>query len=187
MDRADQRVALVWIYRGQKPYERLETLRSIDGQHLEFIAVGNAEVQRAAELFSFSRPNVSLQTLDSVSIQAIWKAIPPRTKAVVFWIDDEKRVRPGLPLEMAAPILESDRASERHLHYWDGNALAMSKSIAQTMTVEDITLRDDCLLTMMSDIVEHRGSRLTGSRLRLVFSPLEKFAAMCMEPMGLAS
>jgi hypothetical protein len=186
MDRADQRVALVWIYTGQTPYERLETIGSIDGQHLELIVVGNAEVQRAAELFSFSRPNVSLKALDSVSMQAIWQAIPPTTRAVVFWIDDEKLVSPGFPLEMAAPILESDPALERHLHYWDGNALAISRSIAEAMTLEDMNLRDDCLLTMLSDVVDHRG-RIRGSRVRVMFSPLEKFAAMAMEPMGLAS
>ena len=95
MDRADQKVALVWIYTGQKPSERLETIGSIDGQHLKLIAVGNAEIQRAAELFSFSRPDVSLQTLDSVSMQAIWQAIPPEAKAIVFWIDDEKLVSAG--------------------------------------------------------------------------------------------
>ncbi len=187
MDRADQRVALVWIYTGQDPSERLETIGSIDGQHLELIAVGNSEIQRAAELFSFSRPNVSIQTLNSVSMRAIWQAIPPDTKAVVFWIDDEKLVSPGFPLEMAAPILNSDPASERHLHYWDGNALAISRSIAEAMTLEDINLRDDCLLTMMSDIVDHRVARSTGSRVRAIFSPVEKFAAMAMEPMGLAS
>jgi hypothetical protein len=186
MDRADQRVALVWIYAGQTPYERLETIGSIDGQHLELIAVGNAEVQRAAELFSFSRPNVSLKTLDSVSMQAIWQAIPPKTRAVVFWIDDENLVSPGFALEMAAPILESDPALERNRHYWDGNALAIARSIAETMTLEDMNLRDDCLLTMLSDVVDHRG-RIRGSRVRVMFSPLEKFAAMAMEPMGLAS
>ena len=121
-----EKCGLVWIYTGQKPSERLEAIGSIDGQHLELIAVGNAEVQRAAELFSFSRPDISLQTLDSVSMQAIWQAIPPETKALVFWIDDEKLVSPGFPLKMAAPILESDPARERHLHYWDGNALAIS-------------------------------------------------------------
>ena len=187
MDRADQKVALVWIYTGQKPSERLETIGSIDGQHLKLIAVGNAEIQRAAELFSFSRPDVSLQTLDSVSMQAIWQAIPPEAKAIVFWIDDEKLVSAGFPLEMAAPILESDPARERHLHYWDGNALAISRSIAEAMTLEDMNLRDDCLLSMMSDIVDHRGAQSRGSRVRVMFSPVEKFAAMAMEPMGLAS
>ncbi len=187
MVQTDQKVALVWIYAGQRPSERLETLGSIDGQHLELIAVGNTRVQRAAELFSFSRPNVSLQTLDSVSMRAIWKAIPSGIRAVVFWMDDGKRVSPGFPLEMAAPILESDPTSERHLHYWDGNALAISMSIAEAITLEDMTLRDDCLMTMLSDIVDHRGANVGGSRVRLKFSPLEKYAAMAMEPMGLAS
>ena len=187
MDRLHQRVALVWIYRGQKPSQRLETIGSIDGQHLELIAVGDAEVQRAAELFSFSRPNVSLQTLDSVSMQSIWRAIPPEAQAVVFWLDDEKLVSPGFPLEMAAPILDSDPASDQHLHYWDGNALAMSKAMAEAMTLQDMSLRDDCLLSMMSDMVDHCAASLRGSRVRLMFSPLERFAVMAMEPMGLAS
>jgi len=88
---------------------------------------------------------------------------------------------------MAALILNSDPASERHLHYWDGNALAIYRSIAEAMTLEDINLHDDCLLTMMSDIVGHRGARSRGSHIRVIFSPLEKFAAMAMEPMGVAS
>ena len=186
MDRTDQRVALVWIYAGQNPSQRLETIGSIDGQHLELIAVGNAKVQRAAEMFSFSQPNVSLQTLDSVSMQAIWKAIPSQTRAIVLWMDDEKLVSPGFALDMAAPILGPDPASEQHLHYWDGNALAISRSIAEAITLQDMNLRDDCLLTLMSDIVD-QGARLRGSRVRLMFSPLEKFAAMAMEPIGLAS
>ena len=93
---------------------------------------------------------------------------------------------PGFALDMASPILGSDPASEQHLHYWDGNALAISRSIAEAITLQDMNLRDDCLLTLMSDIVD-RGARLRGSRIRLMFSPLEKFAAMAMEPIGLAS
>ena len=81
----------------------------------------------------------------------------------------------------------TDPARERHLHYWDGNALAISRSIAEAMTLEDMNLRDDCLLSMMSDIVDFRGAGPRGSSVRVMFSPLEKFAAMAMEPMGLAS
>ena len=55
------------------------------------------------------------------------------------------------------------------------------------MTLEDMNLRDDCLLSMMSDIVDFRGAGPRGSSVRVMFSPLEKFAAMAMEPMGLAS
>ena len=186
MDRAVQRVALVWMYAGRNPSERLETIGSIDGRHLELIAVGNVEVQRAAELFSFSHPNLSLRTLDSISMEAIWKAVPSDVKALVFWVDDDKVVDPAFPFEMAAPILGPDPGAEQHLHYWDGNALAVSRSIAEALTLEDMTLRDDCLLTMMSDIVD-RGARLRGSRVRLMFSPLERFVVMAQEPVGLAS
>ena len=71
MGAADRRVVLVWIYLGRNPSERLETVGSIDDARVELIAVGNAEVQKAAGLFTFSRPDVSLQTVDSVSMDAI--------------------------------------------------------------------------------------------------------------------
>ena len=186
MNGTEQRIALVWMYAGRNPRERLETIGSIDGQHIELIAVGNVEVQRAAELFSFSRPNISLRTVDSVSMSAIWQAVPSEVAVLVFWMDDEKLVSPGFSLEMAAPILEGILGEEQHLHYWDGNALAVSRSVAEALMIEDMTLRDDCLLTMLSDIVD-RGARLRGSRVRMMFSPLERFAVMSQEPIGLAS
>ena len=186
MDGAGQLVALVWIYAGRNPSERLETIGSIDGRHLELIAVGNVEVQRAAELFSFSHPNLSLRTLDCISTEAIWKAVPSDAKALVFWVDDDKVVDPAFPFEMAAPNLGPDPGAEQHLHYWDGNVLAVSRSIADALTLEDMTLCDDCLLTVLSDIVD-RGARLRGNRVRLMFSPLERFVVMAQEPVGLAS
>ena len=104
MDAGDRRVALVWIYLGRNPSERLETVGSIDGGRMELVAVGNVEVQKAAELFTFSRPEVSVRTVDSVSMDAIWQAVPTDVGAVVFWMDDEKLVHREFPVEMAAPI-----------------------------------------------------------------------------------
>ena len=186
MDAADRRVALVWIYLGRDPSERLETVGSIDGGSMELVAVGNVEVQKAAELFTFSRPDVSLRTVDSVSMDAIWQAVPSDVGAVVFWMDDEKLVHPEFPVEMAAPIFTGNVAVEQQLHYWDGNAMAISRSAAEALSIRDLTLRGASLLTLMSDIVE-RGTRLQSDRMRILFSPMERFVAMANEPVGAVS
>ena len=186
MDAADRRVALVWIYLGRNPSERLETVGSIDGGRMELVAVGDAEVQKAAELFTVSRPDVSLQTVDSVSMDAIWRAVPSDVGAVVFWMDDEKLVPREFPVEMAAPIFADDVAAEQQLHYWDGNAMAISRSAAEALSIRDLTLRGDSLLTLMSDVVE-RGTRLQSDRSRILFSPMERFAAIASEPVGTVS
>ena len=173
MDAADRRVVLVWIYLGRNPSERLETVGSIEGGRMELVAVGNAEVQKAAELFTFSRPDVSLQTVDSVSMDAISRAVPSDVGAVIFWMDNEKLVPRDFPVEMAAPIFADDAAAEQQLHYWDGNAMAISRSAAEALSIRDLTLRGDSLLTLMSDVVEC-GTRVQSDRIRILFSPMER-------------
>lgn len=180
------RMALVWIYLGQNPSERLESIATLDAEHMELIAVGNVHVQRAVELFSFSRPDVAVRAVESVSMAHLWDAVPEDVGALVFWIDDEKLVSPDFPMEMATPLLAGDPVSEQHLHYWDGNALAISRPMSESVALKDMTLRGDCLLTFMSDIVE-RGCGVTGTQVKLMFSPLERFAAMAMEAVGVPS
>ena len=180
---------------GQNPAQRLEVIGEIDGKHLDILAVGNAQVRRAAELHAVSSAHSSLQTLDTVSLGAIWNAVSPESQAVVFWMDDGKLVNSMFPLDMAAPLASADvdqkpsteqTVRDRHLHYWDGNALAISRSVAESLSIEDMNLRDDCLLTLLSDIVDR--DTLRGNRnLKLRFSPLERFAAIEATPIGLAS
>ena len=181
-----RRIALVWIYVGQSPSERLESIGTIDAGHMELIAVGNVHVQRAVELFSFANPDRAVRAVESVSMAHLWDAVPDDVGALVFWIDDEKLVSPGFPFEMARPLLAEDPSREQHLHYWDGNALAISRSMAESVALRDMNLRGDCLLTFMSDIVE-RSCGVAGSQVKLMFSPLEKFAAMAMEAVGVPS
>ena len=181
-----RRIALVWIYVGQSPSERLESIGTVDAGHMELIAVGNVHVQRAVELFSFANPDRAVRAVESVSMAHLWDAVPDDVGALVFWIDDEKLVSPGFGLEMAKPLLAEDPSREQHLHYWDGNALAISRSMAESVALRDMSLRGDCLLTFMSDIVE-RSCGVAGSQVKLMFSPLEKFAAMAMEAVGVPS
>ena len=119
-------------------------------------------------------------------MDAIWQAVPPDVGAVVFWMDDEKLVHPEFPVEMAAPIFTGNVAVEQQLHYWDGNAMAISRSAAEALSIRDLTLRGASLLTLMSDIVE-RGTRLQSDRMRILFSPMERFVAMANEPVGAVS
>jgi hypothetical protein len=132
-----------------------------------------------------------MRTLDSVSLDAIFKAVSPESRALVFWVDDEKLVSRTFPLDMAAPLsLAGDDASpqsaDRHLHFWDGNALAISRSVAESLAISDLNLRDDSLLTLLSDVVG-RGIQLSERKLKVMFSPLERFSAIDAQPMGLAS
>ena len=181
MKRGPRRIALAWIYMGNHPADRLETIAGGDAAGVKLIAVGNREVRRAAELYGFSRPDLATRTLDAVALDSIWGALGAEAEALVLWIDDGKRVSPGFVREMAAPVL-----ADRHLHYWDGNALALSQRTGETLSFGDMLLRDDDLLTLLSDIVDH-GSRLGSPRMRLLFSPAERFSTMSMEPLGLAS
>ena len=191
----EQKVTLVWIYMGQNPTQRLDAIGKIDGTHLDILAVGNAQVQRAAELYAVSSAHSSLRSLDSVSLGAIWNAVSPESRAVVFWMDDGKPVNSIFPLDMARPLACADAnqktgsgqtVCDRHLHYWDGNALAISRSVAESISIEDMSLRDNSLLTLLSDIVDR--DTLRGNRnLKLLFSPLERFAAIEATPVGLAS
>ena len=186
MNANDHRTALIWIYLGRNPSERLETIGSIDGRRLELIAVGNVEVQKAAELFAFSRPDISLRTVDSVAMETIWQAVPEDASGIVFWMDDEKLVNREFPLEMAAPVEVEDPSTRHHLHYWDGNAMAVSRPAAEALTIRDLNIRGGSLMPLVADIVE-RGTRLSGERLKLRFSPVERFAAMSTEPVGAVS
>ena len=136
---------------GQSPSERLESIGTIDAGHMELIAVGNVHVQRAVELFSFANPDRAVRAVESVSMAHLWDAVPDDVGALVFWIS------PGFPLERAKPLLAEDPSREQHLHYWDGNALAISRSMAESVALRDMNLRGDCLLTFMSDIVERSG------------------------------
>jgi hypothetical protein len=191
----DRKVTLVWIYMGKDPAGRLEAIGGIDGSHLEILAVGNEQVQKAAELYDVSRAHTSMKTLDSVSLGTIWNAASPQSESLVFWMDDGKLVNSTFPLDMAAPLAGADveaRAGaqhavrDRHLHYWDGNALAVTRSLAESLALEDMTLRDDCLLILFSDVVD-RDTQLGESQLKVMFSPLERFAAIEAQPLGLTS
>jgi hypothetical protein len=186
MSANSHRTALIWIYLGRNPSERLEAIGSIDGRRLELVVVGNVEVQKAAELFVFSRPDISLRTVDSVSMETIWQAVPDDAGEIVYWMDDEKLVNREFPLEMAAPVQGDDPATKHHLHYWDGNAMAVSRTAAEALTIRDLNIRGGSLMPLMSDIVD-RGTRLPGERLKLRFSPVERFAAIETEPLGAVS
>ena len=154
----DRKVTLVWIYMGKDPAGRLEAIGGIDGSHLEILAVGNEQVQKAAELYDVSRAHTSMKTL----------AAPLA----------------GTDVEARAGAQHAVR--DRHLHYWDGNALAVTRSLAESLALEDMTLRDDCLLILFSDVVD-RDTQLGESQLKVMFSPLERFAAIEAQPLGLTS
>jgi hypothetical protein len=180
MSAKDRRTALIWIYLGSNPTERLETIGSIDGLRLELIVVGNAEVQKAAELFAFSRPDISLKTVDSVSMETIWQAVPADADGLVYWMDDEKLVNREFPLEMVAPVRGEGPAPKHQLHYWDGHAIAVARPLAEALTIRDMNIRGGSLMPLLSEIID-RGTRLPGERLKLRFSPVERFAAIATE------
>jgi hypothetical protein len=119
-------------------------------------------------------------------METIWQAVPEDASGIVFWMDDEKLVNREFPLEMAAPVEVEDPSTRHHLHYWDGNAMAVSRPAAESLTIRDLNIRGGSLMPLVSDIVE-RGTRLSDERLKLRFSPVERFAAMSTEPVGAVS
>lgn len=176
---------------GRNPEERLRFIGEIDGTHLDILSIGNAEVRKAVELYRVSRVDSSMQALDSVSLESIWAAISPDCAALVFWVDDGKTVGRTFPLDMAMPLSapgggRPGAAEDVHLHYWDGNALAVSRRVAESLVLADMNLRDDSLLTFVSDMVDRR-LRLGDPKLRVMLSSLERFAAIEAPPVGLAS
>jgi hypothetical protein len=155
------RAAIIWKYVGQDQSARHSGITDL--QHPEFKVIP----LRANENWAKAVP-----------------LIPQQAKTCVFWLDDDKPVRLNFVQEMIQPLSPASQLRSG-LHFWAGNALAVSRELLEVWSPGEFTPTDS-LWKLLSSIVDVAAAE-NGVPMHVAFSSIERFAPLMTDPVGIPS
>ena len=153
------KLTVIWMYHGEEPETRRNTIDSLDYPSFTVVRTDGA------------------MTLSQLS-----SGVPEGTEVCVFWADDGKPIGPNFLREMVRPLNDS----QMDMHLWSGNALAMPCSTLHAIGSGDFVFKVGAFLKLALLYLDASfASR--GRRAHVTFSTTERLSPMSAEPVGLPS
>jgi hypothetical protein len=153
------KLTLVWMYEGDDPENRRQTVLALEYPDVEVISPDKGyPLNQLTDLMS------------------------PDSEVCVFWSDDGKPVGPDFLRQMVRPLLASADSSAT-MHLWSGNAVGMRRAALESVQKGIFRLVGNSFMKLAIFFLEV-GSESRGVRAQVVVSTTEQLVPLSGEPVG---